>query len=128
MRNPDGTFMKGVSGNPAGRPKNFRAYLFERLAEKNQNKIESGVNWLFELVDNKDFAALRVMLEYFGCKARPDDGEPEPQEPPKIAVGEQDDALELYILGKQGKAKLVEENGKKIVVMVEDENEPKQDD
>ena len=120
--------MKGVSGNPAGRPKNFRAYLFERLAEKNQNKIESGVNWLFELVDNKDFAALRVMLEYFGCKAKLDDGEPEPQEPPKIAVGEPDDALELYILGKQGKAKLVEENGNKRIVMVEDENEPKQDD
>jgi hypothetical protein len=66
-------FKPGESGNPNGRPKgskNFRARLFEQIATEHEPDIRDGVRRLFERVRNEDFEALKVMLEYFGCKAR----------------------------------------------------------
>lgn len=111
-------FQPGNCANPSGRPKGskgFRARFFEKLAEKNQDKIESGVNWLFELVESKDFNALRVMLEYFGCKARNDvDKDDEPEKKPIVAESAPDEAIRAYMLVREGKGK---------VVMIENENE-----
>lgn len=67
-------FVPGQIANPNGRPKgskNFRARLFEQLATDHEEDIRDGVRRLFERVRNEDFEALKVMLEYFGCKAKP---------------------------------------------------------
>ncbi len=110
MRNSDGTFMRGICPNPDGRPKgskNFRARFFEYLAEKNQDKVEGGVNWLFELVGEGNLSALKLMLEYFGCKARNDDSEAEEQKPNFDASSAKNELIDEFMLVMQGKAKVV---------------------
>ena len=96
MRNPDGTFMKGFSGNYAGRPKNFRSRYFEQLAQDNADNIKDGVDRLFRLDRQDDFNALKVMLEFFGCKARAEDARDEEQDTP-MTTGLPIDALKQIV-------------------------------
>ena len=45
-RNPDGTFMSGVSGNPIGRPKNtMKDYISRKFQEMTDGDKEA---WLVE--------------------------------------------------------------------------------
>lgn len=63
-RNPDGTFPKGVSGNPGGRPPDpFRRALRERL-EREADQVVQRLWDASEAGDATSIAAIRTMLEY----------------------------------------------------------------
>jgi len=76
--------------NPKGRPPGtgFRARLFEKLSQEKEEEIRAGVDWLFQLVREKNFSALKLMLDFFGSKERNSDvkGTEDENETPTISL------------------------------------------
>jgi len=67
-------FVAGQCANPLGRPKgskSFRGRLFEQLAAEHESDIRDSVKTLFELSRARNLDAIKLVLEHFGCKARP---------------------------------------------------------
>src|SRR5579862_6795660 len=62
VRNPDGTFAKGVSGNPAGKPKGTRGHLARALDDLIATDALALLAKTVELGKDGDVAALRLIL------------------------------------------------------------------